>query len=349
MSKLFNWAAARIVAAFALTLPLAAMAVITKDYEDFGDTDGVVLWRGIEANFHASTVVDVAMDGTPGTNYQMTADNTATSWQRFARGQSAYTSPGKVLVYDTPGTGSGYKYNPDCTFTPISFGGMWVKTLAINGQPFSILGNNAGKRYTEFGASNKSTLFKFDASFTINRTSTTTFFGEATVNIAQDATFTAQADSNYGVVVDSAATLKLKGAGTLAVTTMNVAGALDLSATTVPSISGNVTLAGGATLVLPAGTTIDGESPFTICSGTLTASDSVYVKIGDGDAVLMLLTVSGGAITATESVTTELTFTEDFPDVVPFGCVYTFIGGETTDALVTLSAGFLDASFVSWA
>ena len=99
MSKLFNWAAARIVAAFALTLPLAAMAVITKDYEDFGDTDGVVLWRGIEANFHASTVVDVAMDGTPGTNYQMTADNTATSWQRFARGQSAYTSPGKVLVY----------------------------------------------------------------------------------------------------------------------------------------------------------------------------------------------------------------------------------------------------------
>ena len=338
MSKLFNWAAARIVAAFALTLPLAAMAVITKDYEDFGDTDGVVLWRGIEANFHASTVVDVAMDGTPGTNYQMTADNTATSWQRFARGQSAYTSPGKVLVYDTPGTGSGYKYNPDCTFTPISFGGMWVKTLAINGQPFSILGNNAGKRYTEFGASNKSTLFKFDASFTINRTSTTTFFGEATVNIAQDATFTAQADSNYGVVVDSAATLKLKGAGTLAVTTMNVAGALDLSATTVPSISGNVTLAGGATLVLPAGTTIDGESPFTICSGTLTASDSVYVKIGDGDAVLMLLTVSGGAITATESVTTELTFTEDFPDVVPFGCVYTFIGGETTDALVTLSA-----------
>ena len=338
MRNLFTWAAARLVAAFALALPLAAMAVITKDYEDFGDTDGVVLWRGTEANFHASTVVDVAMDGTPGTNYQMTADNTATSWQRFARGQSAYTSPGKVLVYDTPGTGSGYKYNPDCTFTPISFGGMWVKTLAINGQPFSILGNNAGKRYTEFGASDKSTLFKFDASFTINRTSTTTFFGEATVNIAQDATFTAQADSNYGVVVDSAATLKLKGSGTLAVTTMNVAGALDLSATTVPSISGNVTLAGGATLVLPAGTTIDGESPFTICSGTLTASDSVYVKIGDGDAVLMLLTVSGGAITATESVTTELTFTEDFPDVVPFGCVYTFIGGETTDALVTLSA-----------
>ena len=39
MSKLFNWAAARIVAAFALALPLAAMAVTTTGYEDFGDTE----------------------------------------------------------------------------------------------------------------------------------------------------------------------------------------------------------------------------------------------------------------------------------------------------------------------
>ena len=210
------------IVAAACALPLATMAVTTTGYEQFGDTDGVVLWRGTQNNFHESNLVDVGADGNPGDEYTM--NTSGHPWQVFARGQSAYTSPGKVLVYDTPGTGDGYKYNPDCTFTPISFGGMWVQTLAINGQPFSILGNNAGKRYTEFGASDKSTLFKFDASFTINRTSTTTFFGEATVDIAQDATFTAQADSNYGVEVDSAATLKLKGAGTLAVTTMNEIG-----------------------------------------------------------------------------------------------------------------------------
>lgn len=332
MSKLFNWAAARLAAAFALALPLAAMAVTTAGYTDFGDTAGVVLWRGTEANFHASTVIDVAADGTPGTNYQMTADNTATSWQRFARGQSAYTSPGMVLVYDTPGSDQGYKYNPDCTFTPISFGGMWVKTLAINGQPFSILGNNAGKRYTEFGASDMPTLFKFDASFTINRTSTTTFFGEATVDIAQDATFTAQANSSYGVVVDSAATLKLKGPGTLAVTTMDVVGTLDLSETTRPAIAGNVTLEG--TIVLPAETVVSPESPFTVCSGTLSAAN-VNVKIGDAEAVVKRLTTSGGAITALGDPVYE--YTENYPTLVPAGQVYTFIGGDTAETATTAS------------
>ena len=171
MSKLFNWASARLVAAFALALPLAAMAVTTAGYTDFGDTAGVVLWRGIEANFHASTVIDVAEDGSLGQPYAMTADQSATSWQRFASSQSAYASPGKVLVYDSAGTGDGYKYNPNCTFGPLSFGGMWVKTLAINGLPFSITGS--GDRKTEFGAAGKSTLFKFDASYTINRQGTT--------------------------------------------------------------------------------------------------------------------------------------------------------------------------------
>ena len=341
MRNLFTWAAARLVAAFALALPLAAMAVTTAGYEQFGDTAGVVLWRAIGADFHNSRVRNVAADGMVGDEYAMVANpnNNTTSWQRFASSMAnAYTSPGLVLVYDLPGDGDSTNYSAsvDCSFGPLSFGGLWVKTLAANDAVFTITGT--GSRSTEFGAAGKSTLFKFEKSFTINRQGTSSFCGTATVDIDAGATFTAQAYSGQVASVPVDSTLKLKGSGTLAVTTMNVAGALDLSATTVPSISGNVTLAGGATLVLPAGTTIDGESPFTICSGTLTASDNVYVKIGDGDAVLMLLTVSGGAITATESVTTELTFTEDFPDVVPFGCVYTFIGGETTDALVTLSA-----------
>ena len=333
MSKLFNWAAARIVAAFALALPLAALAVTTKDYEDFGDTAGVVLWRGTEANFHASTVIDVAEDGSLGQPYAMTADQTATSWQRFASNQSAYASPGKVLVYDSAGTGDGYKYNPDCTFGPLSFGGMWVKTLAINSQPFSILGT--GDRKTEFGARGKSTLFKFDASYTINRQGTTTFYGDATVDIAQGATFTAQAYSGQAVAVDSAATLKLKGAGTLAVTTMNVAGTLDLSAATVPSISGNVAFAGNATLVVPASTTLNGTISLGVCSGTLSAAGVVYVKVGNAEPVESELTISGGTITQiTTGIQTEQTFTSDYPSVVPAGYTYTY---EATEA-VTIPA-----------
>ena len=329
--RLLKWVSARLVAAVALVLPLAAMAVTTTGYEDFGDTAGVVLWRGTEANFHASTVIDVAQDGSPGSPYAMTADQSATSWQRFASNQSAYASPGKVLVYDTAGTGDGYKYNPNCTFGPLSFGGMWVKTLAINGEPFSILGS--GDRKTEFGATGKSTLFKFDASYTINRTGTTTFYGEATVDIAQGATFTAQSNSSHVVAVDSAATLKLKGAGTLAVTTMNVAGTLDLSATTRPTIDGNVMLDG--TIILPEGTEVSSESPFAVCNGTLSGVNA-YVKIGDAEAVEKSFTAVNGAITSFADPI--YVFTENYPTIVPAGKTYTFVGGETAENAVVLDA-----------
>ena len=326
----------RLALALCLATPFVSQAATTTGYEDFGDTAGVVLWRGTEANFHASTVINVAADGTLGDPYVMVANanNNTTSWQRFASNQNnAYTSPGILLVYDTPGTGDGYKYNPNCTFGPLSFGGMWVKTLAINGLPFSILGS--GDRKTEFGASGKSTLFKFDASYTIDRSGTTTFYGDATVDIAQGATCTAQANSSHVVAVDSAATLKLKGAGTLAVTTMNVAGTLDLSAATVPTISGNVAFAGNATLVLPAGTNPTTEAPLTVCSGTLSTAGVVYVKVGDAEPAAAELTINGGAITGIDTgIQTEQTFTSDYPSVVPAGYTYTY---EATEA-VTIPA-----------
>ena len=328
MSKLIT-RIKRFALALCLATPFVSRAVTTTDYEDFGDTAGVILWRGTQNDFHASTVADVAADGSVGDEYTM---NTA-QWHRFASNQTQYVSPGVVLVYDTPGTDQGYKYNPDCSFAPLSFGGMWVKTLAINGLPFSIIGS--GDRRTEFGAVGKSTLFKFDASYTINRQGTTTFYGDATVDIAQGATFTAQAYSGQAVAVDSAATLKLKGAGTLAVTTMNVAGTLDLSAATVPSISGNVAFAGYATLVLPAGTNPTTEAPLTVCSGALSAAGVVYVKVGDAEPEEAELTISGGTITKiTTGIQTEQTFTSDYPAVVPVGYTYTY---EATEA-VTIPA-----------
>lgn len=319
----------RLALALCLATPFVSQAATTTGYEDFGDTAGVILWRGTQNDFHASTVADVAADGSVGDEYTM---NTA-QWHRFASNQAQYVSPGVVLVYDTAGTDQGYKYNPDCSFGPLSFGGMWVKTLAINGLPFSILGT--GNRTTEFGATGKSTLFKFDASYTIDRSGTTTFYGNATVDIANGATFTAQARSGYNVAVDSSATLKLKGAGTLAVTTMNVAGTLDITATTVPTITGNVAFAGDATLVLPSGTNPTTGSPLTVCSGTLSAAGVVYVKVGDAEPVEAELTISGGAITGIDTgIQTEQTFTSDYPSVVPAGYTYTY---EATEA-VTIPA-----------
>ena len=324
MSKLITHIK-RLALALCLATPFVSRAVTTTGYEDFGDTAGVVLWRGTQNDFHASTVADVAADGTVGDEYTM--NTSGHPWQVFASNMSAYTSPGKVLVYDTPGTDQGYKYNPDCSFGPLSFGGMWVKTLAINGQPFSILGT--GNRTTEFGATGKSTLFKFDASYTINRSGTTTFYGNATVDFANGATFTAQARSGYSVAVDSAATLKLKGVGTLAVTTMTVAGTLDLSAETVPTIAGNVTLSTGSTLVVPENTTA-----IEVCSGTLTVGE-IMVKIGDAEPAIAEVTTSEGSITSISVVTeTEKTFTSDYPSEVPYGYTYTY---EATEA-VTIPA-----------
>lgn len=323
------------IAVFSGTLTEAEMTgykwplFVTLGYEDFGKTAGVVLWRGTQDNFHNSTVIDMDRNGNRGEPYAMTADNSTSSWQRFASNQPAYISPGMVLVYDSVGVGDGYKPSSDAGFGPLSFGGMWVKTLAAGDQPFSIVGNNADQRLTEFGASGESTLFRFDASYTISRTGTTTFYGDATVEIAEFATFTAQANSSYNVVVDSAATLRLKGAGTLAVTTMNVAGTLDLSAMAVPDITGNVTLEGGATLVFPAGTELNKSTTKQICSGTLTSDGVINVKVGDSEPEEAILRISGGTIIMIETeFARDRVFTADYPNMVPAGFNYTYKATE---------------------
>ena len=318
------------VALSLLISPLASMAVTTAGYERWGDTAGVVLWRADGSTFHNSRVIDVAADGTLGNAYYMDANFGATSWQRFASTQTGYSSPGKVLVYDE----NNYTASSDSQFYPISFGGMWVKSLAANDVPYSIIGT--GTRTTEFGATGKSTYFRFDKSFTIDRQGTTYFNGTATVDIAADATFTAQAKSGQIVSVPSGSELVLTNGGTFAVTTLNVAGTLNLSAEPLPTISGNVTLADGATIALPAGVAFDETISFEVCSGTLTAAGAVNVKIGDDPAVLSSLTVANGAITKIEAVSSERTYTSDWPLLVPAGCTWTYVGGSSANDAAAL-------------
>lgn len=321
----------RLALALCFVTPLVSWAATITGYEDFGDVAGVVLWRATQTTFHNSTVINVANDGTLGTAYAMDAgNNNTTSWKRFAsnQGASCYTSPGTVLVYDEAGS---YTVESDAQFGPMSFGGIWVKSLAANDAVFAIKGS--GDRKTEFGAADKTTLFKFDKSFKIDRQGQFSFLGTVNLAVAQDAVFTINPSYPYqNIVIASGSTLAPSGAGTITLNTagLTVNGTLDLTASTLPTISGNVRFAGGSSLVLPAGIATDEAISVPVCSGTLTADGVVSVKIGTADPINAELTISGGAITQiTTGIQTEQTFTSDYPSVVPAGYTYTY---EATDA-----------------
>ena len=333
MRNLFTWAAARLAAAFALALPLAAIASVDytgSDYEPWSYSAGCVAWRGDGGNFEVSKVADIAADGSIGATYAMAWDNTAaTTAHRFCNTQSEYTSPGLTLIYDQTGCAA----SANATFSPLSFGGLWVCALADEtaGTPYSVTGS--GTRYTDFGVAGVSSVFKFDKSFTIDRSSATRCYGNVSVEVASGATFT----NTAALWIEANSTLALFGDGTVDLSTnglrMNGSSTLDLSGAASLTIAGNVTLADGATLALPAGAVLDGSSSVVICTGTLAADGAVYVKVGDADAVLSELTISGGAITKSEELT-DATFTSNYPTVVPAGLTYTFVGGTESEPVV---------------
>ena len=324
----------RSAAALAVAMPLAAAAVdyTGTDYEPWSYSAGCVAWRATESLFHSSTVVDVPATGVIVEEDAYTFGTSGHPWQVFASNQTAYSTPGKVLVYDVAGKTAA----TDAQFAPLSFGGMWVKVLQAEGVPYSITDTktDSSDRKVELGAPDASTYFKFDESFTFNRNSATRVVGEATVEIASGKTFTINARAGKGAVVAAGNTLVLNGAGTLAVVGgLSVDGTLDLSAATRPSIDGDVTLAG--TIVLPANTEVSSESPFTVCTGTLSGLN-VLVKIGDAEAVEKSFTAVNGAITAFADPI--YVFTENYPTVVPAGQTYTFVGGDSAENTVVLDA-----------
>ena len=325
----------RLALALCLATPIVSWAAYTTiGYEDFGDTAGVVLWRGAtdSANFHQSTAVNVAADGTEG-------DPATLNWNEFCSTKGAYSAPGKLLVYDA----TGYRASSNADFGPLSLGGLWVKALASEAEvsestPYSVTGS--GSRYTDFGAAGYSTYFNFEKSFTIDRSNDIRCYGNVTIDVASGATFR----NTTALWIENNSTVALTGEGTVELTNglrMNASSTLDLSAATRPTINGDVTFPAGATLVVPASTEPTTESPFTVCSGTLTVSGDIYVKVGDAEAALATVTVDGGAITGFEFPTTEATFdgTTDWPTAVPFGYTYTFVGGATAESAVAVPTG----------
>ena len=327
--------------AMALLLPVATWASTPSyentDYQDWAYSAGIVVWRATNNLFHASTLADVTSDGTI-SDEEYDLGSAGHPWNAFARtvngsANQNYTAPGLTLVFDK----SGYTATSDAQFAPLSFGGLWVRALAAENTPYTILDNSASMdRTVELGATDKNTYFKFDASFTFNRNSPVKVLGEAVVEIADGATFTINQRAGKGAVVDADASLFLTGQGTLAVVGgLTVNGALDLSGATKPTISGDVTLAGGSTIILPANTVVDAENPFTICSGNLEAPGLMYVTIGAGTPLQAMLTVSNGKITKIDAVTqTEITFTSDYPAVVPYGFTYTYVNEASETATI---------------
>ena len=298
--------------AMALLLPVATWAATPSyentDYHDWAYSAGIVVWRATNNLFHASTLADVTSEGTI-SDEEYDLGSAGHPWNVFARtvygsANQNYTAPGLTLVFDK----SGYTATSDAQFAPLSFGGLWVKALAAANTPYTITDNksDSSDRTVELGATNSATYFKFDESFTFNRNSPVQVLGDAIVEIANGATFTINQRAGKGAVVNAGASLFLTGQGTLAVTDgLTVNGTLDLSGANKPTISGDVTLAGGSTIKLPENTVVDATHPFTVCTGTLSSSgDVVYVKIGGGDPVKAFVTVSGGAITAVSTLAT---------------------------------------------
>lgn len=328
------------VFACAAALGLGAYAATVTGYGDFGDVAGVQLWRTAATDsgvtdFAFAKFAAVAADGTVGETYTQGSSSTGTHWRRWASkynngdNSAYYTAPGLVLVYDQAGLMA--TPSKGATFAPLSFGGLWVKELGANDTPYGLTDEANKSRVTEFGATGYATLFKFEKSFTINRGNASTFYGTATVNITGDAVFTAS--TGYATVVDAGATLKLTGDSTAAMsvgTGLTVNGTLDLTASTLPTISGNVTLCNGSSLVLPAGIATGAAISVPVCSGTLSSSGVISVKIGTADPINAALTVSGGAITQIDEVVVEQSFTSDYPSVVPAGYIYTFTASAAT-------------------
>ena len=309
------------------------------DWSPWAYSSGIVVWRATSGQlFHASTVADVGEYGQIGESYTLT-NGGAHPWQIFASNQSAYSAPGATLVFDE----AGYNNNSDAQFAPMSFGGMWVKALQAENTPYCITDTtSSAARQVELGAANTNTYFKFDESFTFNRNSATKVLGTATVDIASGATFTINARANKGALVESGNTLVLKGEGTLAVVGgLNVSGTLDLSAATVPTIDGDVTLNAGSTIILPAGTETGSAINVAVCSETLAASGLINVQIGDADAVQALLTVSGGAITRIE---VGATYTATVDGDTTFSAIEWQKGGEAAELPGNLALAALEIS-----
>ena len=333
------------IKAHAFMAALLCATGVWADYAQWKTAAGIENWRGTTSQaFHVSTVQRTILgdDGslTAGDEYTMTNDNTAeTTWKRYASNQSVYSAPGMALRYDT----YGYNSASDAQFTPLSFGGLIVESLADEEGTieYSIVGT--GSRSTELGKADYTTYFKFDKSFTINRQGTTSILGTANVEVADGAVFKAQAYSDQGVTVASGSTLIMSGEGTMIPGTGLTASGATLDYTALDGrenatafIDGNLTINNATVIKLPASVGVD--TSYQLCSGTLSGGTLGYRTVYVGtESKVVLAKFTDNTISYSLPVDPTpihwWTFEQDGSDVGTSSSKITF----NTDNLITVS------------
>lgn len=287
----------------ALAVTVGAMTAVADtvayegDYAKFSYSK-IVNWRGTAAAFHNGTVTELQADGSESASYNMTADQGAQSWQRFAENQTAYACPGMVLrLYSSTAT-----KNIEAAFSPWTIGGLIIEEAGYTLGP-----SNHNGRGVCFGdpSGETETYMDIHESFTINRGSTEAnykngFFGTVNLTIDEGKVFNYNAaQSAHALYVHTqwtrkgtavASHLKMHGEGTLKVATLTATGdvTLDFSdlgarANATPFIDGNLTLDDSTRIIFPAA--IGSGVPMRLCSGTLNYSGedeyTAEVQIGD--------------------------------------------------------------------
>ena len=289
----------------------------TGDYASWSYTT-MYAWRQSSSGSFSSSnsMAPISAAGTIGTAAKQT-------WNYWCETQSQYSAPGYAILFDD----STYSASVDPDFSPLSVGGLWVKTAAV-------FGANQTVRGYQFGdiTGAKATYFKIDADVSVkgNKNSDTErdgFLGDVTLEIAENVTFDMNSSSTTtsgsklftsnpkNTATSIATILRMKGEGALKVDTLTASGAtLDYSAlsartNTDPFITGNLTIDASTTIKLPAGT--EATTGYKLCSGTLTAGTTANIVVGETTYEGVTIAVSEGTLTWTEPTEFSASITAD--------------------------------------
>lgn len=245
-------------------------------------------WRsaGTSGNFSACSVAPVTTSsGAVGSTENIT-------WGKFCNGNGSYSAPAPAFYFDS----AEYSMQRTPNFSPLTIGGLLVTAGG------STIARSDGQ--LELGDT-RSTDAKIETYFVLAQSFGLGSFGKGgsnpnkiygTVNIeaAEGATLTLP---SQGITLDTAtaANLKMHGAGNIALTgTITATGNVTLDYSDVDSgntfIRGSLTVDASTKLVLPSW--LSEGTPYTLCTGTLTAPSIVTegsVQIGDGEATTATL------------------------------------------------------------
>ena len=214
------------------------------------------------------------------------------TWGKFCNGNNSYSAPAPAFYFDS----AEYSMQRTPDFSPLTIGGLLVTAGG------STIERSDGQ--LELGDT-RSTDAKIETYFVLAQSFGLGSFGKGgsypnkiygTVNIeaVEGATLTLP---SQGITLDTAtaANLKMHGAGNIALTgTITATGNVTLDYSDVDSgntfIRGSLTVDASTKLVLPSG--LSEGTPYTLCTGTLTAPSMVTegsVQIGDGEATTATL------------------------------------------------------------